>query len=342
MAGTIRQLKENISYIQKELQNLSPQDRAEVFRGEQEFQDFTSALNDVFTIVSKLEKDGQLPDNRQKLINLREDASNLMETLFAEENLSLRSFDDLQTKNAKLLNRSIKSLTQDIYDFHHVLPLRNEFDRIEAGMRGMNNKREATKLDSSAQLQKVMLRAHLTKTAEQKKDVNEMMNLLKSTKSVFVVNSHYFDALENSLKALKKFTDRLPADQTKLNEAQTLTLTTLYNNAYNAANAYINRNENYSVRGNRMNMAIRLREALRPGAAAYKGLQLRTEEAQKKAALDAAVAAKRAAANKRAITMNTLKKEFEKPVNAPHRRNSISVKKQPGKDTLSRSHTFGG
>lgn len=349
MAGTIKQLKENISYIQNELKELSPEERSEVFRDDNGFKDFTDALKEMYEHISKLEKGRALLNNAGERIEFKEDASTLAEQLFREERTSLRSFDELQTKKSKLLNRAVKNLTQEIDDFNHALQIRDDYNIIESGMRGLNNRHEKTKLESSAGIQKIMMKPYLTNPAEQKKDINEMNKLLKSTKSVFIKNSHYFNALEDSLKALKDFTDRLPQGQKKLNEAQTLKLTELYKNAYKAADSYINRKENYTVRGNRMNMAIRLREALRTGAAAHMGLEMRREEEQKKAArnADEKKAEKKVDESKKVqVPLSKLSKEMEKglgmPDKAPARRNSfVKANKQPSMAPLSRQNSLG-
>ena len=348
MAGTLKQLRENISYMQNELKELSPKERSEVFRDDTEFKEFTDTLKDLYEFIGKLETTKDMRGIPGKLENFREDGDKLSEHLFMEEQLALKSARELETKKGKLLNRAIKGLTQELDDFNHALQGRDNKKDIESAMRSLNNQHEKNKLEPSAERQKIMLKSYLTDPAEQKKDIDEMNKLLKSTKSVFIKNSPYFNALEDSLKALKDFTDKLPQGQQKLNDTQTLKLTELYQNAYKAANSYINRNENYTVRGNRMNMAIRLRETLRTGAAAHMGLERRMKEEQL-----AAEAAKKAAEKKAAkpekeqVPVSKLAKELEKELGkfdkAPARRNSFAKKsKQPSMAPISRQKTLGG
>lgn len=340
MAGTIKQLKENINFIQSQLKGLSRKERDEVFRcDDKQFKEFINSLNDVYKFISKLDKDGHLPKDKGNLVEFKDSTSDLINRLFREERLSLHSPYDIQTENGKRLNSAIKNLTQEIDDFNHALGIRSDYKFVESGMRGLNNRREKRILEHSSELQKIMLNSRLSDVAEQKKDIDQMTKLLNSTKSIFIKNSPYFDALENSLKALKEFTDKLPQGQQQLNEAQTEKLTELYNNAYKAADSYINRKENYAVRGNRMNMARQLRETLRVGAGAHLGLEKNKAEAAKKAA------EKRAAILKKVkVSLNELNKDPGKD-KAPSRRNSIAEKsKSPLSNDapITRQRTLGG
>ncbi len=344
MAGTLRQLKENISYIQNELKDISADKKKEVFKTNADFLDFSASLQEISEFITRYEKAVATRGYNINLVAMREDLDRTTERLFANEYLALRSSSELQTKDGKLVNKAIKNLTQELDDFNRVFQRMDEKKDIETGMRNLNNRREKTKLEASADRQKIGLKSYLTDVAEQKKDIKEMSQLLKSTKSIFIKNSPYFNALEDSLKALKSFTDKLPQGQTKLNESQAQKLTELYNNAYQAANSYINRNENYTVRGNRMNMAVRLREALRTGAGAHRSLELRQEEEQKKAAKKAQKN-KAKAPRKELVSLNRLEKEFEKELGkfdkAPARRNSVAQKSQPSKAPISRQKTLG-
>lgn len=356
MAGTIKQLKENIRYMQTELKGLSAQERSEVFKGDEQFKDFTDALKDMYELISKLEKAGALPDNLVEEKELKEDSDKLAEALFWNERRALISARELKTKKGQLLNNAIKGLTQEIDDFNKaissVIFAQENYEKVEKIMRAKNNVHEKKKLEPSAQRQQIMLKSYLTDPAVQKKDVDEMNKLLKSTKSIFIKNSPYFNALEDSLKALKDFTDKIPQGQQKLDDAQTLKLTELYQNAYKAADSYINRNVNYTVRGNRMNMAIRLRETLRTGAAAHMGLERRKKEEQmeavkKKEQMKAAKKVNKSEKERVSVSklLKELKKENGEVGNASARRNSfVQKKQQPSADianTISRQKTLG-
>ncbi len=371
MASTIRQLKENISYIQKKLQNLDPEDRAEVFKGDNELQGFIDALDDMYSFISKFEKDRTVSRDLEERSAVQDVCSNFYHKLSAEESHATHPFDRLQSQSGKLLSKSIRDLVIDIYDFNMAFQLGDKYDHIENSMCRSTADREQGKFRSSVERQKAAPHNSLNKTVQQKNTANEMLELLQSTKSVFVKNSPYFKALEDSLKALKKFTDRLPADQAELNKAQTLKLTELYDNAYQAANAYINRKESYTVRGNRMNMAILLRDALRTGAAAHRGLVMRSKEEEKQAARNVNAEAqnvivenpkapeiphaeekkevvknageeKLEGPHKKQLPLNALAEKLGKSDKLPSRRNSIAGDMVPTKHSVTRSNTFGG
>lgn len=376
MASTIRQLKENISYIQKKLQNLDPEDRAEVFKGDNELQGFIDALDDMYSFISKFEKDRTVSRDLEERYAVQDVCSNFYHKLSAEKSRATHPFDRLQSQSGKLLSKSIRDLVIDIYEFDMAFQLGDKYDHIENSMCRSTADREQGKFRSSVERQKAAPHNSLNKTVQQKNTANEMLELLQSTKSVFVKNSPYFKALEDSLKALKKFTDRLPADQAELNKAQTLKLTELYDNAYQAANAYINRKESYTVRGNRMNMAILLRDALRTGAAAHKGLVMRSKEEEKKAAQNVNAEVQQAEAqnvivenpkapeipnaegkkevvknageeklegqHKKQLPLNALAEKLGKSDKLPSRRNSIAGDMVPTKHSVTRSNTFAG
>ena len=324
------------------MNSLTEAERADVFRSDESFRNFNSALQEMSNFLNKFEKAGKLPILPNEKNKFKEEGTTACDHVFREEFYSLKSAKNLTTKRGRLMYRATKDLTAELQDFYQVFEKNDTVKNVESSMRAKNLDRENQMLEASAERQTIFIKSQLTDVATQKADVAGMMKLLKSTKSVFLKDSNYFTDLENNLNALKNFTDRLPQDMKKLDEEQTKKLTELYKNTYKAADAYINRPNQPGVpvaRGSRMNMALRIREAMRPGAAAYMALdKIKKREAAKAVNADNNVAAQNVKADKKVAAKN---------VNADNnnikRINSMKTKtnKKNEPDKISRQFTMG-
>ncbi len=263
MAGNVKQLKEDLKAYYEEMTKLPQETKVVLFESERNYKEYCKQIKNAYKAVDNVKTKGTVREKDRQAAELVSSMMDIAALNFAPKNRNV--------KLGKLTIAKHAAIVGEVSDFAAALKdlkVGGRMESLSEKLKEKQDKRELNRYMASADKQsRTGTSEKFNDVAYQKLRANKMLKFLNDTKHALLPDSDHFKALENSLKAFKAVTDKLPAGQEKLNNEQARALREEYQKIYKAADAYINRSDGSHARAERMDMARLIRDAVRESAA---------------------------------------------------------------------------